>query len=324
MLRIISIMGVYAVFQSLGYFDYRLFCAVSTYLSWQVMRLFYPILIARCEFQMAWYAIKGVIITKRICGPVYHWSCVYIFSPLYRGIIGIPDHHCVFLIGAEGETVEELGLDVLRPGGLKDVQSLPDYRFIIYEWLAPADPLYSSYILRFDSLDAVTDRFEFSEMKFLAPRITVGDDDDAATQKVFELADEFANKNYYMAGNRLFDRDFVTWYLRKHHEFNLKTNIYYRVDFIDNKMSMQRVTPDKALVIHRLTYNIIKTDSSTPKEEDVVLRQRLPRPASAITEGNPYAAENISIKAGFESRKDIKVDSNAAPSHIKWWWGQFY
>ena len=314
-LRIISVMGAYVVFQCLGYFDYRIFYAVTAYLSWQVLRLLYPTQITRFELEMAWYTLKGVTITKRICGPMWRWYRCYIFSPLCRLIIGDPHDNCLFLIGAEGEVVKALGLDALQPGGLKDGSSLPDYRFIIYEWLAPTDPSYSSYILRFDSIDAVSDRFEFSEMKFLAPRITVGDDDEADAQKVFELGDEFSNKNYYMAGNRLFDRDFVTWYLRRHHDFILKAKTYYRVDFIDNKMSMQRVTPDKALVIHRLTYNIIKTDLSTPKGEDEsALRHRHYRVGkhTADTEGE------------FESQKRIKVDPTATPSHIKWGWGQFY
>ena len=278
-MRSLYVASVISVLQFTGYLDYRLVYAAMCYFFWQALAMRYPIETECIETQVAWYTLKGTTIVGRACQPAIQWTNKHVINPLFKGSIG----DSISLVAKNGEVVLCVGVDhkleitkiiTHMTGGLSS--ELPEYEFVLYEWNAPDNSEHDSYVMRFNSLKDVTDNFQFSDIRFLAPQVVLLD-----TGDTINIAEPGFNKqNYYMCDNRLFDRPFVAWYLNKY--FNTKLGDY-RVEFIDHNMKPQTVLPDQAVIIRRTDYEVI---SASPQETG--LRNRVPANTSNNSVHNKY------------------------------------
>ena len=326
--RSVYAVSVISVLQIIGYLDYRVAYAATCYVLWQALAFKYPSQTTYAESQAAWYTLKGVTIAGRTCKPVLDWTKTNVLGPLHRSIVGPKSGDGVFLVSKNGTVVHACGLHselpisefAYRPD-LVASSELPDYEFVIYEWTAPANSQHESFILRFKSLKDVTDSFQFSDVKFLAPRIVIGKDGPRAGD-IFDIADDFNERNYYMCGNRLFDRPFVAWYLKEHFDFSPEDKQDYKVEFLDHNMTKQVVMPDQAVIMKKAGYDIVEVQSDHP-----TLRKRSTRISGAGEEReevDKWAKENAYLRAGKKALDKVTVKPDDIPSHKKYPWAQLY
>jgi hypothetical protein len=72
---------------------------------------------------------------------------------------------------------------------------------------------------------------------------------------------DFQKLNYYVVGNILFDRAFLTWYLHTSHGYELlPTNTDYKVTFIDDNMDFRSVCSQEHVRINLSDYTVEKNE----------------------------------------------------------------
>jgi len=81
--------------------------------------------------------------------------------------------------------------------------------------------------------------------------------------------------NYYIVGNKLFDYDFIQWYMIA--KYNTEITSDYNLKLIDNDFNVITLSSKQGIVINKCDYTVIgeitpppspKTDSSEDNEED--------------------------------------------------------
>ena len=302
--RALYTLAAVAGVQALGYFDHRVYYLTVCCLAWQALRVLVPTWTTGAELQVGWYALKGGTTVARVCRPVVKG----VTEPVLRLLQAPKTGDRLYLVGADGETIETVDVDPpLRPELLPTTQP----EFVMYEWRSEDASKYATHLMRFDTVEkalASPVDFKLSGIKFLAPTVTVG----AAK---YDMSSELSTNNYYICGNRLFDKPFIAWYLNRNHGVRLGDR-QYKVDFVDDKMLPQSLGESQALLMQRDSYAIVPVDSQTHSSEG--LRQRTPATSDR------WVKENEHLKAGKESLSKVKVDPNAVPTHKLYPWGQYY
>tara|TARA_B110000483_G_scaffold68665_2_gene85780 strand:- start:14927 stop:15511 length:585 start_codon:yes stop_codon:yes gene_type:complete len=130
-----------------------------------------------------------------------------------------------------------------------------NYDMILYEWKLNNNIVYDNYILRFNNVLDVNDKFKISKVKFLAIELSV---------KVYNLnnvyveeihAIDFKKNNYYMVDNILFDKSFVKYWCN-----NILNTVYsenYEISFFDDKMDSHILTSNDSVKILYDDFEII-------------------------------------------------------------------
>ena len=303
-IRALYALAAVAGAQVLGYFDYRIYYLPVFCLIWHALRVLGPTWTTNLEMQVGWYALKGGTTIARLGRPAL--ACVT--EPILRLLQARETGDKLYLVGANGETIETINIDSpLRPELIPKVQP----EFVMYEWRSGDASKYAAHFIRFDTVEkAVASSLDFklSEIKFLAPTVTIGPDK-------YDMSSELSTNNYYICGNRLFDKPFIAWYLDKNHSVRLGDR-KYNVEFIDDKMQPQTLGETQVLLMQRDSYLIVPRE--THAHDNTGLRER----TSATSDR--WAKENERLRAGKESLSKIKVDPNAVPSHKLYPWGQYY
>ena len=290
--------------QALGYFDHRIYYFTICCLAWQALRVLAPIWTTNVELQVGWYALKGGTTIARVSRP----ALAGITEPVIRLLQAPKTGDKLYLVGANGETIKTLNIDPpLRP------ELFPTERpeFVMYEWRSEDASKYAAHLMRFETVEkalASPIDFKLSGIKFLAPTVTVG-------STKYDMSSELSTNNYYICGNRLFDKPFIAWYLDRNHGVRLGDR-KYTVEFVDDKMLPQSLGETQALLMQRDSYAIVPANTQVPNSAG--LRQRTP------IASDRWAKENECLRAGKESLSKVKVDPNALPTHKLYPWGQYY
>ena len=321
----------------IGYFDYRIFYLTLLYFFWLIANVSIPQYMSKIQNVLLWYTLKSY---TYVSNTIINFFSNTLVKPIQNTFIS---NEYLYLINKDGDVIEsikcqkELFSLQLTPNSYNDVE----YNFILYYWHPiTEDSNYNAYILKYDSIHEVSDKFKFSKIKLLAPSIKVVIDKNK--KEVFDLSDEFRRNNYYMCNNKLFDKPFVKWFLKKHHNFELGENLY-QIEFIDNNMKPQVLSPNDYIIINESTYDIHKPSISNnverrPKPLIGISRRTLSgttvntdigthpwsNHVTDVSGSDKWEKENAILRAGKESQKKVKVDPNATPSHIKYPWGQYY
>lgn len=294
--------------QTLGYFDIRLYYFTVCCLVWQAIRVFTPTWTTNIELQISWYVLKGGTIMMKVCSPLVERVSKPIFSLMQAST---PEGR-IHLVGADGKIIKTVDVDPpLRPDNFPTIKP----EFVIYEWHPKDTCKYTTHCVRFETVEkalASPMNFKLSNIKFLAPTITVWDNDSSTN---YDMSPALSTNNYYICENHLFDKPFVSWYLNKHHGVCL-ANCNYQVNFIDNRMMPQSLGVTQVLVIKRDSYEIVPINNSPYK--DTPLRKRTPDMSTQLLKDNEY------IKHCKKSLSKVKIDPTAPPSHKLYPWGQYY
>ena len=253
--------------QSLGFCAYHFYYLSMCCLSWQALRILAPNWTTNIELQVGWYTLKGVTTTSRQCKPVLDY--------VTHKLMGVPDiRDSIHIVGNDGEILGSIDVDPPIP---PKIPSTKEPAFVLYEWHSKDVSNHAAHFVRFKTVKgAVTSsvNFKLSKIKFLAPQIIIHYDEVSEPER-FDMSSELSLNNYYICGNRLFDKPFIAWYLKKHHDISLTPQMSYTVEFVDNTMIPQKVTSTQVVVINRDSYEISQLDvSSSPLSNG--LRHRKP------------------------------------------------
>ena len=135
------------------------------------------------------------------------------------------------------EKEEEQNILFIKDGSLLDKTSYmyikkynknTDYDMILYEWKIPESDKYDNYILRFEHINNVSDKFKTSKVSLLAVELYKG----KTKKKYMQL---ILKKDYYIVNNVLFDKIFLTYWCNN--VLKTELNDTYEVSFFDNNMT---------------------------------------------------------------------------------------
>lgn len=255
-IRVLNMLAAFASVYTLGYFDFRFYYLTVCFLAWQAMRVLIPTWTTNAELQVGWYALKGGTTVARVCRPVVS----HVVEPFIRLIKAPNTGDRLYLVGKDGVTMETINIDPpLRP----DLYPTVKPEFVMYEWRSGDTSKYAAHFMRFDTIEkalyeTLCYRMQFSGIKFLAPAVTVWDGDNSTR---YDMSIELSTNNYYICGNRLFDKPFIAWFLNKNYGVSLADR-KYMVEFVDDKMLPQSLEETQALVMQPDSYAIVSTDNS--------------------------------------------------------------
>tara|TARA_B100001769_G_scaffold271658_2_gene264811 strand:+ start:384 stop:797 length:414 start_codon:yes stop_codon:yes gene_type:complete len=105
-----------------------------------------------------------------------------------------------------------------------------EYDMILFFWTIEDNNKYDNYVLKFDNIYNVNDKFKTSKISFLAVEICI------KRNNIEEIhAIDFKRNNYYITNNILFDTEFVMYWCINVLKINFDNN--YEVSFFDNNMN---------------------------------------------------------------------------------------
>ena len=83
-----------------------------------------------------------------------------------------------------------------------------------------------------------------------------------STREIYNL--DFGRKQFIIAGNKLFDRKFLKWYLKTNNNVDLGDNEKYTVSFIDHNMLYNTIDENFYIEIKKNTYEIKEHKPNQP------------------------------------------------------------
>lgn len=186
----------------------------------------------------SWYYMKTkTIVQKKL--TVVSKKITNIILPVMTSIFENKDENNVMFI--------ENG-NVVRKTNIMYVNEYTHHHdMILYEWKLNDNIDYDNYILRFNNVLDVNDKFKISKVNFLAIELSF---------KVYNLnnvyveeihAIDFKKNNYYMVGNILFDKSFVKYWCN-----NILNTVYnenYEISFFDDNMEHHILTSNDSVKI---------------------------------------------------------------------------
>ncbi len=105
-----------------------------------------------------------------------------------------------------------------------------EYDMILFFWTIEDNNKYDNYVLKFDNIYNVNDKFKTSKISFLAVEICI------KRNNIEEIhAIDFKRNNYYITNNILFDTEFVMYWCNNVLKINFDNN--YEISFFDNNMN---------------------------------------------------------------------------------------
>ncbi len=205
-----------------------------------------------------WFALKVSTVAKMRIGRLVTGINSYIIQPIQHSLWPVQEVKDVRLI-RDGETMITVPFMNIPPE-LKECE----YDMVLYEWRAPVKDKMDYYVLRFDSLKDVTDNFKFSDAKIKTPCVTL----EGADEK-YQI--EFGKEDYAIAGNILFDRIFIDYWLRRKHSKVIEPDQKYTVMFFDDQFNQYTVSQDQYVLMCSSGFTIVSNDEDTRcLEENIV------------------------------------------------------
>ena len=264
-------MSVLAAVRTLGCLDSRLYYLATCCLTWHVFSVAAPAKAAKVEVEMAWYTIKAVTIVGRTINPLAVCVRDRIVYPLIYAFRGSSQTDNILLVGKSGEVVRVFKAFHMCECPFVEDDCFFEYEFVIYKRWCHGHPKHAAQMLRFDSMRQAIEscndvEIKLSGIKFLAPRVVVDD------TSIFDMSHELSTNNYYICGNRIFDRPFIAWYLKTHHKIDLDTS-QYKVEFIDHKMVPQTITDNKVVIMRSDAYDISDTTQTVNQSINQPIKQ---------------------------------------------------
>jgi hypothetical protein len=128
---------------------------------------------------------------------------------------------------------------------------LKETDFFLYEIPATArDKKYDTYVLRYDNpMDIV----EIKEQTDLCPvKFDVIRFEFKNSVRLYNI--KFGKQQYIIPGNRLFDRNFLKWYMKTQHNLTLKDEDKYLISFIDQEMNYVSFDEHSYILIKKDSY----------------------------------------------------------------------
>lgn len=102
--------------------------------------------------------------------------------------------------------------------------------------------------LRYNNLNTFK-TFNISNIKFLDIKFSY----EGTVYKI-----EFGEDNYYINGNVLFDRVFISWFIKHKYNIDLDDSKDYRCTIMDNDVNMITINKYNSIVIDADTYSVLK------------------------------------------------------------------
>jgi len=102
--------------------------------------------------------------------------------------------------------------------------------------------------LRYNNINTFK-TFNISNIKFLDIKLSY----EGTVYKI-----EFGEDNYYINGNVLFDRVFISWFIKHKYNIDLDDSKDYRCTIMDNDVNMITINKYNSIVIDADTYSVLK------------------------------------------------------------------
>ena len=123
--------------------------------------------------------------------------------------------------------------------------------FFLYEIPASArDKKYDTYVLRYDNVEEIFEikhQTDLCSVKFDVIRFEFKN-----SVRVYNI--KFGKQQYIIPGNRLFDRNFLKWFMKTHHNLTLKEEDKYLISFIDQEMNYVSFDEHSYILIKKDSY----------------------------------------------------------------------
>jgi len=128
--------------------------------------------------------------------------------------------------------------------------------FFLYEIPATArDKNYDNYVLRYDNPQEIV---EIKEQTDLCPvKFDVIRFEFKNSVRLYNI--KFGKQQYIIPGNRLFDRDFLKWFMKTQHNLILKEEDKYLISFIDQEMNYVSFDEHSYILIKKDSYEQMNT-----------------------------------------------------------------
>ena len=123
--------------------------------------------------------------------------------------------------------------------------------FFLYEIPASArDKKYDTYVLRYDNVEDIVEikhQTDLCPVKFDVIRFEFKN-----SVRLYNI--KFGKQQYIIPGNRLFDRNFLKWFMKTHHNLTLKEEDKYLISFIDQEMNYVSFDEHSYILIKKDSY----------------------------------------------------------------------
>ena len=128
---------------------------------------------------------------------------------------------------------------------------LKETDFFLYEIPATArDKKYDTYVLRYDNpmdIVEIKEQTDLCTVKFDVIRFEFKN-----SVRLYNI--KFGKQQYIIPGNRLFDRDFLKWYMKTQHNLTIKDEDKYLISFIDQEMNYVSFDEHSYILIKKDSY----------------------------------------------------------------------
>lgn len=128
---------------------------------------------------------------------------------------------------------------------------LKETDFFLYEIPAtPRDKKYDTYVLRYDNpmdIVEIKEQTDLCSVKFDVIRFEFKN-----SVRLYNI--KFGKQQYIIPGNRLFDRDFLKWYMKTQHNLTLKDEDKYLISFIDQEMNYVSFDEHSYILVKKDSY----------------------------------------------------------------------
>lgn len=194
----------------------------------------------------SWYYMKAKTIAEKKFAIISN-KITNIVVPLLTTIFENKEENNILFI-ENGNVVGKTNIMYVKEHSNK-------YDMILYEWKLNDTIDYDNYVLRFNNVLDVNDKFKISKVNFLAIELSikVQDINNAYIEEIHAI--DFKKNNYYMVNNILFDISFVKYWCNN--ILNIDFNKNYEISFFDHNMEHHTLTSSDSIKILYEDFEII-------------------------------------------------------------------
>jgi len=230
----------------------------------------YPSQIQNFETKVAWYSLKTYCVIEENVNKLLN---KYKSTQTQK-----PKQNYIVLVNKEGKEIvrhTELEFKIIR----KDLKKGLDYEFIVYEMNSDDDDeklnkKYHKNILLFEDHHSVSiENLKINKkVYFLSIYLKIFTDDN------YNIKFNFGNDNYYIVGNKLFNRSYLNWFLNNKHDnimtkypyknnFQIKEDTKYSIILIDQTIKCIEMNSKQYIKIEDDRYVICDNDDDDYKND---------------------------------------------------------